>query len=147
MPEEKNASNSVWWKLTHRHYRLVVLDHETLETVSTFKLTLFNVYVLLSSLLVAFAFMVVMLIIFTPLKTYIPGFTGSGDGTVYKLGQRVNQLEKELAANERYHKDFKKMLLGDAQTQKDFPNVVVVDSLAQYPIDESGHDDHDHGDF
>ena len=55
-------------------YRLVVMNDDTFEEVTSLKLTPLAVYAALSSLIVGTAIMVTFLIIWTPLKRYIPGY-------------------------------------------------------------------------
>ncbi len=103
-------------------YRLVVMNHETFEEIRSFKLSLLNVYVFLSTLMVAVALLVASLIIFTPLKRYIPGF---GDLKEYqeimRLSQKVDELEDEIKAHQTYTDNFKRMLTSDVETEKDVP--------------------------
>lgn len=55
-------------------YRLVIMNDDTFEEVTSIKLTPLSVYVGLSSLIVGTAILVTMAIIWTPLKRYIPGY-------------------------------------------------------------------------
>lgn len=123
-------------------YRMVVMNHETFEEVRSFKLSLLNVYVFLSTLMVAVALLVASLIIFTPLKRYIPGF---GDLKEYKevlrLSQKVDDLEDEIKAHQTYTDNFKRMLTSDVETEKEVPkeSVELPDSayvIKRIPEDE-----------
>ncbi len=113
-------------------YRLVVMNHETFEEVGSYKLSLLNVYVAVSTLVVAVALGVTLLIINTPLKRYIPGY---GDASqlraVATLSQKVDEMELQLQANKTYSESFKKVLVGDLETEKDVPRekVELPDSL------------------
>lgn len=55
-------------------YRLVVLNDDTFEEKASFRLSRFNVYVFISTLLSILILIIFSLIIFTPLKEYIPGY-------------------------------------------------------------------------
>ena len=55
-------------------YRLVVMNDDTYEEVVTFRLSRMSVYVALSTVFVLLVGLTVALIVFTPLKYYIPGF-------------------------------------------------------------------------
>ncbi|MCK6694286.1 MAG: hypothetical protein L6Q97_19565, partial [Thermoanaerobaculia bacterium] len=55
-------------------YRLVIMNDETFEEVTSLKLTPLSVYIFLSSLVVGTAILVTLLIVYTPLKRYIPGY-------------------------------------------------------------------------
>lgn len=60
-------------KLRNR-YRLVIMNDETFEERISLKLTRMNVYIAFSSLLVLMLILITLLIVFTPLKEYIPGY-------------------------------------------------------------------------
>jgi len=68
----KFDTNSTFKRLRNR-YRLVVMNDDTYEEVVTFKLSRFSVYVLMSTIFVVLIGLTVALIVFTPLKYYIPG--------------------------------------------------------------------------
>ncbi len=107
-------------------YRLVIMNQETFQEVNSFNLSLLSVYVGLSSLIVGVAILVSSLIIFTPLKRYIPGF---GDLHEYKevmrLTQKVEDLENEVEASKTYTESFRKMLTANVETEKDIPKETV----------------------
>lgn len=60
-------------KLRNR-YRLVIMNDETFEERISLKLSRMNVYIAFSSLLVLMLILIMLLIVFTPLKEYIPGY-------------------------------------------------------------------------
>lgn len=104
-------------------YRLVVMNDETFEEVGSYKLTLLNVYVLLSTIIVVTAVLVTITIAYTPLRRYVPGYSGNtnADREIYDLSREVSRMENELSANRRYTENFRKMLVGDVQTIDDVP--------------------------
>ena len=57
-----------------RHYRLVIVNDDTLKTEASLKLNLLNVILIGSSLFVVFAGLILSLLLFTPLKERIPGY-------------------------------------------------------------------------
>jgi len=69
----KTESESTLKRLRNR-YRLVVMNDDTYEEVVTFKLSRMSVYIGLSTIFVILVGLTVALIIFTPLKYYIPGY-------------------------------------------------------------------------
>ncbi|HEY8398449.1 MAG TPA: hypothetical protein VIK80_10935, partial [Flavihumibacter sp.] len=71
MPE--NNTNTTLKRLRNR-YRLVVMNDDSYEEVVTFKLSRLSVYVGLSTIFVLLTSLTVALIVFTPLKLYIPGY-------------------------------------------------------------------------
>jgi murein DD-endopeptidase MepM/ murein hydrolase activator NlpD len=95
-------------------YRLVIMNDDTFEEVSSLKLTPLAVYVAVSSLIVGTAIMVTMLIIWTPLKRYIPGYGDfTRDSEIAELSSKVKSLENEIEAHRRYNENFRKILTGD----------------------------------
>ncbi|MBK6948033.1 MAG: M23 family metallopeptidase [Haliscomenobacter sp.] len=102
-------------------YRLIVRNDETLEERASFRLTMMNVYVLLSTVIVLVATLVILLIAYTPVKRYLPGYQGGGNNgrEVIALAREVESLEKELRAQQKYTDNVRRMLVGDVQTEKD----------------------------
>lgn len=102
-------------------YRLIVRNDETLEERASFRLTMMNVYILLSTVIVLVAALVILLIAYTPVKRYLPGYQGGGNNgrEVIALAREVESLEKELRAQQKYTENVRRMLVGDVQTEKD----------------------------
>jgi len=87
-------------KRLRNRYRLVVMNDDTYEEVTTFKLSRLSVYIMLSTIFVVLVGLTVALIVFTPLKYYIPGAK-----TDYKSVQEYRQLKYQVdAANEEVRK-------------------------------------------
>jgi len=101
-------------KRFRNRYRLVVMNDDTYEEVVTFKLSRLSVYVMLSTIFVLLVGLTVALIVFTPLKYYIPG-TGTDFKSAEQLRQlkyRVDELEKQYTYNVQYIDGIKKALSG-----------------------------------
>ena len=95
-------------------YRLVIMNDDTFEEVTSIKLTPLAVYVGVSSLIVGTAILVTTLIIWTPLKRYIPGYGDfTRDSEIAELTGKVAGLENEIEAHRRYNENFRKILTGD----------------------------------
>ncbi|MCB0550891.1 MAG: M23 family metallopeptidase [Phaeodactylibacter sp.] len=124
MATENDKVKSRWDRIKQqmRHtYRLVVMNNETFEEVGSYRLTLLNVYIFVSTLLVVVAMLVVLAVAFTPLKRYMPGYGEGGENReeVERLFREVKKLEKQLAAQEEYSTNMRKVLVGDVETAKD----------------------------
>lgn len=78
-------------KRLRNRYRLVVMNDDTYEEVVTFKLSRLSVYVMLSTVFVLLVGLTVALIVFTPLKYYIPGAS-----TDYKSVTELRQLKYQV---------------------------------------------------
>jgi murein DD-endopeptidase MepM/ murein hydrolase activator NlpD len=104
-----------------RHiYRLVIMNDETFEEVGSYRLTMLNFYILLSSIVVVVAIIVVALIAVTPLKKYIPGYgTGIAQQEVRVLTRSIDSLEAEIEAYDLYYENVQKMLVNKVETEDD----------------------------
>jgi hypothetical protein len=86
----KLDAGSTFQRLRNR-YRLVVMNDDTYEEVVTFKLSRISVYIMLSTIFVLLVGLTVALIVFTPLKYYIPGAR-----TDYKSAMELRQLKYQV---------------------------------------------------
>ena len=119
-------------KSRHTYYRMVVMEADSFQEVGSYKLSLMSFYVLVSSVLVALTLVVTCIIIFTPIKRYIPGYGGNGgDRQVWELTDQVESLERKLQAQQVYTDNFRKLLVGDVQTTDQVPaeTIKIPDSL------------------
>jgi len=115
----KFDTNETFKRLRNR-YRLVVMNDDTYEEVVTFKLSRLSVYILLSSIFVVLVGLTVALIVFTPLKYYIPGNDEVKIGREYRqLKYRTDALEQQVTLQARYIDDMKKVLKGDMTVNLD----------------------------
>jgi hypothetical protein len=108
-------------KRLRNRYRLVVMNDDTYEEVVTFKLSRLSVYIMLSTIFVVLVGLTVALIVFTPLKYYIPG-SGTDYKSVTELKQlkyRVDELEKQNIHNVQYIDGLKKALGGNSTVKLD----------------------------
>lgn len=107
-------------KRLRNRYRLVVMNDDSYEEVVTFKLSRLSVYIGLSTLFVVLTGLTVALIVFTPLKLYIPGY-GSASATreLRQLKIRTDSLEQEMEYRDKYLQDIRKVLQGDASVKLD----------------------------
>jgi hypothetical protein len=110
-----------WRGNLNNRFRFVIMNDETFED----KLTLMNVYVAISTLLVFFTVLVFMLIAYTPIKSYLPGFqTTSNDRELLELTREVNRMDREMRAQQTYIKNLQRMMGGKPETVKDVPQVI-----------------------
>src|SRR5690349_25125207 len=84
-------------KRLRNRYRLVVMNDDTYEEVVTFKLSRLSVYVTLSTIIVGLVGLTVALIVFTPLKYYIPGYDDLKVRREYRqMKIRVDEMENQV---------------------------------------------------
>lgn len=108
-------------KRLQNRYRLVVMNDDTYEEVVTFRLSRLSVYVTMSMIFVVLVGLTTALIIFTPLKYYIPGA-----GTDYqsvtalkRLQYRIDSLEKQDAVKHQYLLGIQQALAGRGAAELD----------------------------
>ena len=133
MAQENEQEKSFLEKLRHT-YRLVVMNNETFEEIGSYRLTLMNVYIFLSTIVVVVALFVILVIAFTPVKKYIPGYGDvSANEELNRLNLELEELEKLQKGHESYFNNVQRMLVGDVQKAEDVPETTPIspDSLKE----------------
>ena len=122
MPDVNNT-----FKRLRSHYRLVIMNEDTFEEVVKFKLTRMGVYIVLSTVFILMVGLTAALIVFTPLKYYLPG-TGMGNAKQIKeyrqLKIRTDSMEQALKYQDNYIKNIEKVLQGKI-TPRDTNKIVL----------------------
>lgn len=115
----KFDANSTLKRLQNR-YRLVVMNDDTYEEVVTFKLSRLSVYVVLSTIFVLLTGLTVALIVFTPLRMYIPGY-GDVNATreLRELKVRTDSLQQAMQYKDKYLENVKSVLQGNVTVTLD----------------------------
>jgi hypothetical protein len=115
----KFDANSTLKRLRNR-YRLVVMNDDTYEEVVTFKLSRLSVYIALSTIFVLLTGLTVALIVFTPLRLYIPGY-GDINATkeLRELKMRTDSLEQEVRYKDQYLDNIRNVLQGNTTVKLD----------------------------
>ena len=103
-------------KRLRNHYRLVIMNEDTYEEVVKFKLNRLSVYIAFSTIFILMVGLTSALIIFTPLKYYLPG-VGYGNAKQIKeyrdLKIRTDSMEQALQYQHKYFNDLQKVLQGN----------------------------------
>ncbi len=119
-----------WRERLQHTYRLIIMNNETFEEIGSYRLSLLNVYILVSMLAVSVATLVIMLIAFTPLKRMIPGYGDvRRDQELVRIYQQLDSMEQIVEAHRIYTENFRKMLTAE------------VDTFVQKPERLAGEDD------
>jgi hypothetical protein len=96
------------------------MNDDTYEEVVTFKLSRFTVYVALSSIFVMLVSFTVALIVFTPLKQYVPGYGSQSARTELQLLKyRTDSLELAVKQKDQFMDNLRKVLSGDVKVTYD----------------------------
>ncbi|MFB9051999.1 M23 family metallopeptidase [Formosa undariae] len=119
MNQKKTKKKKITRKLLHK-YRLVILNEDTFEERLSFKLNRLNVFVVLSLLTIFLITATTLLIAYTPLREYIPGYSSSVlKKSATELHFRTDSIQQVLHDNEQFYASIKKVLEGDVST----PNI------------------------
>ncbi len=113
----------------HTIYRLVLRKDETLEEVASYKLTLLNIYILLSSFVMITMGIMAVVIFFTPLKRLVPGYAQPSQHPDYiKLSKKMAALESEMTSYQLYYEHFNKMTR--------LPDSINIPNIKYTPLSE-----------
>ena len=121
----KFDAGSTLQRLRNR-YRLVVMNDDTYEEVVTFRLSRLSVYIALSTVFVLLVGLTVALIVFTPLKYYIPGYGSAKIGREYRqLKYATDSLEKQVTYQAQYIDGLRKTMAGTTDLKLDTTQLQV----------------------
>jgi murein DD-endopeptidase MepM/ murein hydrolase activator NlpD len=123
-------------KLLHK-YRLVILNENTFEEKISFKLSRLNVFVSGSLFIIGLIGLTTLLIAFTPLREYIPGYSSTKlKRQATELTYKTDSLVRTLNYTNRYLKNVRMVLRGEVEN-----NEMNRDSLfEQFKLDPSSLD-------
>ena len=118
-------------KLLHK-YRLVILNESTFEEKISFKLSRLNVFVTGSLCIIGLIGLTTLLIAFTPLREYIPGYSSTKlKKQATDLTYETDSLVRVLGNTNRYLDNIRMVLKGDIEN-----NEINRDSLfEQFKLD------------
>lgn len=108
-----DKKTKLWEKLRYR-YKLSILNETSYEEVFRMKLSPLHVLMALSVLAVVLITLTILLIAFTGLKEFIPGFPdGNMRHIITENALRVDSLEIELNKRDRFLKSIQMVLRGE----------------------------------
>jgi murein DD-endopeptidase MepM/ murein hydrolase activator NlpD len=116
MTVKKKSRGRIKRKLLHK-YRLVVLNEDTFEERFSFKLNRLNVFVFSTIFAVFLIALTTLLIAFTPLREYIPGYSSTAlKQKATDLTFKTDSLQQVININQSYLASIRKVLSGDVKT-------------------------------
>lgn len=116
MREESGKKNKWFHKLRNK-YKLVILNDETYEEKLSFKLSRLNVFVATGTLAILLIVVTSIIIAFTPLREYIPGYTDvSLYENLYVLKSKTDSLEEVARQRSLYLENLRLILSGKDTT-------------------------------
>ena len=116
-------------------YRMVFINENSLEEVASFHLTKKSVYTLFSTLFVVTILVTVCILLFTPLKYYIPGYGSNVARTqVLHLKQSVDSLNDLIALQQKQADDIRSVISGEDKGLRDTtmlkPELIKADAMS-----------------
>lgn len=134
MAKKDKKDKALLQKLRNK-YRLVVLNDDTFEEKLSLKLSRLNVFLLTGFLVIFLIGSTTLLIAFTPLREYIPGYSSTGlKKQAYSLALTSDSLEQQLNYNKRYLLNLKNIIEG--RTPLDFSDTSITDSVVEAQLEQ-----------
>lgn len=141
--EKKPLKQKLKRKLTHQ-YRLVMLNEETFEERFSLKLNRLNVFVLGGLFSIFLIVGTILLIAYTPLKEYIPGYDSTKLRTqALKATLKADSISRELTNLKLFTQAIQPILTGNIQPdkidsiQQETRNLIINDSLLKASKEDS----------
>ncbi len=133
MAAKKKKGKEIKKKLLHK-YRLVILNENTFEEKISFKLNRLNVFVTGTFFIIVLIGLTTLLIAFTPLREYIPGYSSTKlKRQATELTYKTDSLVTVLNYTNRYLDNVRLVLRGEIEN-----NETTRDSLFErYQLDPS----------
>ena len=114
---EKSENKSV--KSTKR-FRIIILNEETYDQKYSFRFGIIDLIKWIGLLAIFFITITIFIIAFSPLREYIPGYSGNPDirRKLVKLADKVDSLERNSLAKDRLLDNIKGIIAGKPPIEK-----------------------------
>jgi murein DD-endopeptidase MepM/ murein hydrolase activator NlpD len=110
---EENRKKVKWYHKLRNKYKLVILNDETYEEKFSYKLSRLNVFIAVGTLSILLIIITSIIIAFTPLREYIPGYTDVElYETLYRMEDLTDSLERASRQNALYFENLRLILTG-----------------------------------
>jgi murein DD-endopeptidase MepM/ murein hydrolase activator NlpD len=114
--KKKQKSNTFLENL-YKEYKVVISNDKTFEERLSFKATKAGVFLIGAIFTTALIVLTIVLIFFTQLKEYVPGYSSLELLKSSKeLSFKTDSIEKMIALNNQYYNSIKKVLIGELDT-------------------------------
>jgi len=135
MSEKTKNKGRFKQKLLHK-YRLVILNEDTFEERFAIKLTRLNVFVIASLSAIILVGFTTLLIAFTTLREYIPGYSSTSlKKKATELTYKTDSLQQVISLNQQYFESISRVLNGDVKTVEEFNKDSII-GTAELDINE-----------
>lgn len=126
-----NKQKNKWYQKLRNKYRLVIMNDSTFEERLSFRLTRLNVLLLLSIVTLFLIGITTLIIAFTPLREYIPGYTDvTLNKSMYDLQVKTDSMELLFYQRELFIQNIKNILEGKP----------VQDTILQRDVNDFNYD-------
>ena len=129
-----NKKTNLWLEKLRTKYKLVLMHDKTFEVQTSLRLSLLNVIILFSTLLVLVGMIVYLAIVFTPLKNLVVGYSEvNTTRQITKNNRTTDSMLLSLKAYDIYFANLQKRLSGEIDTivpldcieKKDYSNIQI----------------------
>ncbi len=113
-------------------YRMVILNEDTYEEKASFHLSRLNILVIISSIIVLAFFLITAVIIFTPVKQYIPGYGNlHSHRELVQLKLKTDSLADVVAKRDSWITNIKNVFQGkiDTSVKKEASQPFLYDTV------------------
>lgn len=116
-------------------YRILVIDVEDLKEVGNYQFSMGRLYTYIISFLLIFSFILVSLVVFTPIKRLVPGYGDIEENHKFiELRNKLSEIEEDLEDQIVYTQGLQNMLSG--QNVEDL-NLQLNNTAPEKPSDEN----------
>ena len=115
MTEDKKKKNSLWRKL-RKQYRISVLDNNTLAEHMHIHLNGWGAIVVAAVLFLLTMGLFSLMILYTPIKNYLPGYSEDIRHQLIEESTRLDSLGTSLELHRQYLDVIKQIMVGEVQT-------------------------------
>lgn len=138
MAKKKEKKEKLFQKMLHR-YRLVILNENTFEERISFQVNRLNVILIVAFLGIVLIGLTSILIAFTPLREYIPGYSSTAlRKQATALAYQVDSLAIKMSKNDQYINSIRAVLQGqDTTAAKDSNAVEAIVRVEPEDVDFS----------
>lgn len=116
--KEQPQQKKRWWqrfsfKKLNKKYVFLMSHEETMEPIVDFRVNLLNIFIIAIATAVFLIAITTVIIAFTPLREYIPGYTDTSlERQVYALSRRADSIEEALHRKDVYFNNLKLVVEG-----------------------------------
>lgn len=128
----RNKKNNNFWQKIRFKYKLILLNENTLEDIFSLRISQLTAFLAGFLLIGAGVFFVVLLILLTPLRNYLPGYLNSELRTeLVGTRMRLDSLTEQNLRRTIYLENIRSILKGEVKND----SIIPMDSLIIIPAD------------